>query len=108
MKEIKPTELKQTEAAAAGLKGKVKQVKQICYKARRTNYEVGKGKIEHSSGYGKDERNYSAFYNEAGHKTDEHIFGEWSQSHRTYNDRGLLIEDIHYYHDNDTMDARAK
>jgi hypothetical protein len=101
----KSTDAKKTDVENAGLSGQVKQLKQICYKARR-RYNVTKGKVQHSHGSG-DEQNYSTFYNEKGNKTEEQVFWSMCRIKRMYNHQGLLVEEIHFYLNGDVMDDTA-
>lgn len=97
---------KQTDVEAAGLFGPVKQVKQICYKARAGGFNIAKGKVQHESA--NNELNFSTFYNKKGHKTEDQIFWSMCRIKKVYNDAGLLLEEIHYYMDGDVMDDTAK
>ena len=104
-KQAKSLDAKKTDVEIAGLSGPVMHVKQICYKARK-RYNVEKGKVQHS-GY-KDEKNFTASFDENGHKTEEQVFSPWSRKKIMYNQHGQTIEEIHYYLDSDVMDDTAK
>ena len=67
----------------AELKGNVRQVKQICYKAYKGRLGAEKGKIEQSNFHSQT---FKAFYDEKGNKTEEKIYytGKYFQ-HKLYN-----------------------
>ena len=97
---------KETDVEKAGLSGPVKQVKQICYKAHRRYGQIKTGKVQHSE-Y-KAEKNFTTFYDENGHKTEEQIFSPWSRNKIVYNEMGLPTEETHYFMDGDVMDDTSK
>ncbi len=119
-KEATKSEEKQTDSQIAGLKGKVRQVNQICYKAYKGRIGVEKGKIEQS---GFKSQTFKALYDENGSKTDEKIYytGKYFQHKiyngnkepmletsgmidgeegnkvtREFNEQGLMIDQCHY------------
>jgi hypothetical protein len=81
-----------TNLENAGLKGRVKQVNQICYKAFRSGIHVKKGKIDEVS---YRSQTFSEWYNEKGMKTEAKIYhtGGWYK-HQFWNGNEEPIEEV--------------
>jgi hypothetical protein len=95
-----------TDIELAGLSGPVRQVKQICYKARKQRGLVVNGNID-DDGYG-DEKNYSIIFDKHGNKTEEQVFHLFGRRHKVYNENRLPVTNTSYYLDGQPMNETAK
>ncbi|HEX7412838.1 MAG TPA: hypothetical protein VF411_02250, partial [Bacteroidia bacterium] len=88
---------KRSDVEIAGLLGSVKQIKQICYKAKRKRSQVVKSKIE-ADDYG-DEENFALSYNASGKKTEAQFCSILSRNKTIFNEQGLPAEQSHDFWD---------
>src|ERR1700758_743098 len=93
---------KKTDVENAGLFGSVKQVKQICYKARKEDGMTVPGKVD--DGF----QHFSRWYTEKGMIAEEQIFNSYNYLNKKniYNEQGLLAEEITGWNDNGTAQSR--
>ncbi|HEX7413516.1 MAG TPA: hypothetical protein VF411_05675, partial [Bacteroidia bacterium] len=96
MKISNQNQQKKTDVEAEGLLGSVKQIKQICYKARSESGMTVEGKIDDSV------EHFSKSYTEKGIIAEEQIFNVSSYLNKKniYNEQGLLAEEITGWNDN--------